>query len=180
MDKLKKYIYELVADRKLSAKEATAYITSLQKASEAKSDDIAIIGIAGRFPKANTVQQFWENIRFGRECLDDFPVHRKEDGQALFSDRSFAHKRFKKAGYLDEISFFDPDMFRISPKEALSMEPYQRIMLELAYETMLNAGYETREIIGSKTGVFIGKDHVTGIEYRHYVSPDIFSLTSTT
>ncbi|QHZ56581.1 SDR family oxidoreductase [Brevibacillus sp. NSP2.1] len=177
MDKLKKYIYELVADRKLSAKEATAYITSLQKASEAKSDDIAIIGIAGRFPKANTVQQFWENIRFGRECLDDFPVHRKEDGQALFSDRSFAYKRFKKAGYLDEISFFDPDMFRISPKEALSMEPYQRIMLELAYETMLNAGYETREIIGSKTGVFIGKDHVTGIEYRHYVSPDIFSLT---
>lgn len=177
MDKLKKYIYELVAAKKLSAKEATEYITSLQKASEAKTDEIAIIGISGRFPKANTVQQFWENIRLGRECLDDFPVHRREDGQALFSDQRFAHKRFKKAGYLDEISFFDPDMFRISPKEALSMEPYQRIMLELAYETLLNAGYETRDIIGSKTGVFIGKDHVTGIEYRHYVSPDIFSLT---
>ncbi|MGF9909452.1 SDR family NAD(P)-dependent oxidoreductase [Brevibacillus porteri] len=177
MDKLKKYIYELVAAKKLSAKEATEYIVSLQKANETLNDEVAIIGISGRFPKANTVQEFWENIRAGRECLDDFPVHRLEDGRALFSDQRFDHKRFKKGGYLDEISFFDADMFRISPKEAMSMEPYQRIMLELAYETLLNAGYETRDIIGSKTGVFIGKDHVTGIEYRNYVSPDIFSLT---
>ncbi|WP_244884052.1 SDR family NAD(P)-dependent oxidoreductase [Paenibacillus graminis] len=177
MDKLKKYIYELVASKKLTAKEATEYITYLQNGNEHRSEEIAVIGISGRFPKADKVEQFWENLYSGRDCLDTFPEERFQDGQALGPGGHVTGGRFKKGGYLDEISFFDAEMFRISPKEALSMEPYQRIMLEVAYDTLVNAGYETQDILGSRTGVFIGRDHVTGIEYRNYAAPDIFRLT---
>lgn len=177
MDKLKKYIYELVASKKLTAKEATEYITYLQNGNEHRSEEIAVVGISGRFPKADGVEQFWDNLCSGRDCIDTFPEDRLHDGQALAPGRHLAGGNFKQGGYLDEISFFDAEMFRISPKEALSMEPYQRIMLEVAYDTLVNAGYETQDILGSKTGVFIGRDHVTGIEYRNYAAPDIFRLT---
>ncbi|NOU16651.1 MAG: SDR family NAD(P)-dependent oxidoreductase [Bacteroidales bacterium] len=131
------------------------------------SDSIAIIGISGRYPQAANLDEFWENLKSGRDSIEEIPISRwslkdfyhpnKED--AVSQGKSYC----KWGGFLKGFSEFDPLFFNISPREAMNMDPHERLFLQSCWETLEDAGY-TRERLSTslenggetKTGVFVG------------------------
>jgi acyl transferase domain-containing protein len=102
--------------------------------------DIAIIGMSGKFPMSENLDEFWENLRNGVECITKFTDEELlESGidAALLKDKNY----IKSAPVLKDVDMFDAEFFGYPPKEAELLDPQQRIFLELAWEAMENAGY---------------------------------------
>ncbi|WP_118974720.1 condensation domain-containing protein [Taibaiella koreensis] len=112
--------------------------------------DIAIIGIAGRFPEADDLKAFRHNLVAGKDCVRPFSFERKS-ATTLALD-----KEFMEIGYMEDIDKFDHRFFNISKAEAEYMDPHQRILMEVVYETIESAGYNVDFFNGSETAVFIG------------------------
>src|SRR5687767_3034091 len=95
--------------------------------------DIAIIGMAGKLPAAENLDEFWNNISNGLDCVIDFPQNRREEIKQYFNFKNiqFAAQdlRFKRKGFLSEIDKFDYKFFRHTHKEACLMNPAQRLFL---------------------------------------------------
>ncbi|MDC0707423.1 amino acid adenylation domain-containing protein [Stigmatella sp. ncwal1] len=118
--------------------------------------DIAIIGVAGRYPQAENLEAFWENLREGRDSITEIPATRWDLRRNFDSDRSRSGKSYGKWGsFLDGVDHFDPLFFSISPKEAEWMDPQERLFLQTAWHAIENAGY-TRARIGRGVGVYVG------------------------
>jgi len=133
---------------------------------ELMSGDIAIVGIACRFPQAHNTEQYWDNLVKGINCIRKFPDARKRDVAPLIEGgMASSEDPFIKAGYIDEIDKFDAGFFRISPKEAEMMDPWQRLFLQTAYEAMEDAGYGGSTLSGTRTGVYVGVDHTYKADY---------------
>ena len=121
---------------------------------EVRPLDIAIIGLAGRFPGARTVGEFWENLRNGVESITSFSdedLQRQGIRRHVDTDPTYV----KRAPLLDAADQFDADFFNIPPTEAKFLDPQQRIFLECALETLEDAGYDPwrcRESIGVYAG----------------------------
>jgi acyl transferase domain-containing protein/NAD(P)-dependent dehydrogenase (short-subunit alcohol dehydrogenase family) len=112
--------------------------------------DIAIIGIAGRYPQAANLDEFWENLAAGRDCITPLPFRRRSKGWPV---------ELMWGGYLEDVEGFDSLLFNIPPREADLMDPQERIFLEIAWEALDDAGYSSRrfrERHGSRVGVFAG------------------------
>lgn len=108
--------------------------------------DIAIIGMAGRFPQANSVAEFWENLLQGKDCINrETPLLAREEGCEIV--RAF--------GALDRPFHFDPEFFEVSPQDAQGMEPQERILLHCAYEALEDAGCDFEKYPG-KIGIVCG------------------------
>ncbi|WP_437568146.1 SDR family NAD(P)-dependent oxidoreductase [Sorangium sp. So ce542] len=120
-------------------------------------EPIAVIGVACRFPQAPDPDAFWRLLRGGVDATSDVPPGRW-DVDALYSaDRGAPGKMSaRRGGFLDRVDLFDPQFFDISPREAVQMDPQQRLMLELAWESLEDAGVPPRSLEGSQTGVFFG------------------------
>src|SRR5581483_10716762 len=116
---------------------------------------LAIIGMAGKFPGARNVREFWENLRLGKESISFFSDEELLASgldPALLRDQSIVKAR----GVLNDIEFFDAEFFGINPRDAEIMDPQQRLLLECAYEALEDAGYAGREHGGRRIGVFVG------------------------
>lgn len=111
--------------------------------------DIAIIGIAGRFPMAADAAELFENLRQGKDCITSVSRQRITD-TALPLNRPF-----RNGGYLDDVDKFDHTFFGISMAEAKTMCPEQRMLLEMVYTAMENAGYSPASFSGTNTAVFV-------------------------
>lgn len=100
---------------------------------------IAIVGMAGRFPGAPTLAQFWRNLKNGVDALHAFTDN---EISSLVPQEVRNAPNFVKAGYvLDDIDCFDAAFFNISARDASYMDPQHRLFLECAWEAMENAGY---------------------------------------
>lgn len=101
---------------------------------------IAIIGISGRFPDANHVSQYWENIRNGHEA-----IHPLTDDQLRdlgVSEARIHHPRYVKwSSSIAGTDQFDYTFFDMSKREADMMDPQHRLMLTCAYEALEDGGY---------------------------------------
>ncbi|MBV7331443.1 amino acid adenylation domain-containing protein [Chloroflexi bacterium TSY] len=114
--------------------------------------DIAIIGMAGRFPGAETIEQFWQNLCDGVESIIFF----SDDELEQTSPDLLNNPNYVKAGaVLDGIEMFDATFFGYSPKEAAVTDPQQRTLLECAWEAFERAGYNPESYRGS-VGVYAG------------------------
>lgn len=117
-------------------------------------DGIAIIGLAGRFPGASTVEAFWHNLCHGVESIQTF-----SEAELLASGvdpQMVTQPNFVKAGApLDNIEYFDAAFFGFNPREAAVMDPQQRLFLECAWEAIERAGYNTATYPG-RIGTFAG------------------------
>jgi acyl transferase domain-containing protein/acyl carrier protein len=115
---------------------------------------IAIIGMAGRFPGARTLRQFWENLRQGVESISFFT-----DEELLASGVDpdlLRHESYVRAkGILDDVEGFDAAFFGFTPREAELLDPQHRLLLECAWEALEGAGYDPQGL-GARTAVYIG------------------------
>ncbi len=135
--------------------------------------DIAVIGIAGKFAEAEDVDGFWDILKTGKDCIREFPSHRKEDIKKYLSnigiDESQFDYEYMKAAYMDHIDNFDYNFFSISPKEAKLMDPCQKMFLETVWSAIEDAGYGGKKMYGTRTAVFVGQSNDFGEEYRRFV-----------
>ncbi len=118
------------------------------------SADIAVIGMAGRFPGARSLEEFWRNLRDGVESITFFS---DEELLAARADPSeIAQPNYVKAApVLNDIESFDASFFGYSAQEATILDPQQRIFLECAWEAFEDAGYDPQALPGL-IGVYAG------------------------
>lgn len=118
-------------------------------------NDIAVIGMAGRFPGADNLKQFWENLQADKESISHF--NEKELKYAGVPATQINDPRYVKArGILNNIEQFDADFFGITPYDAKIMDPQHRIFLEVCWEALETAGYSSdklKELIGVFAGM---------------------------
>jgi 3-oxoacyl-(acyl-carrier-protein) synthase/acyl carrier protein len=112
--------------------------------------DIAIIGIAGKFPEANNLSEFRQNLIQGKDSVREFSFERKSATTLALN------KVFMGIGFMENIDKFDHKFFNISKAEAENMDPHQRLLLEVVHEAIESAGYNIDFLNGSETAVFIG------------------------
>ncbi len=118
---------------------------------------IAVIGIAGQFPQAKNLDEFWANLAEGRNCIDEVSDARWSLGDCFQAGTPTPGKTNSKwFGALDEYDLFDPLFFNISPTEAECMDPQQRMFLQTCWHSIENAGYSPQSLSGSQCGVFVG------------------------
>ena len=128
--------------------------------------DIAVIGMNGRFPKAGTLREFWENLKAGISLITEVPASRW-DADALFDEEGKPGKSYCKwGGFIDDVDSFEASFFHISPREAETMDPQQRIFMEVVWGLLEDAGY-TAKTLGRDTGVFVG---VIASDYSTYAN----------
>jgi phthiocerol/phenolphthiocerol synthesis type-I polyketide synthase E len=113
---------------------------------------IAVVGMAARFPGANSVAEFWRNLRDGVESIVDLPE--EELLSAGVSEKALAnHAYVRRAALLDGIEEFDADFFGFTPLAARTMDPQHRLFLQSAWHALEDAGYDPADIDGS-VGVY--------------------------
>lgn len=110
-------------------------------------DDIAVIGIAGKYPEAENTEELWENLKNGKCCTGKLPENRWKEEKN--SDSYYG-------GFVNGIDKFDPLFFHITPMEAELMDPQQRIFMQQAYAALEDAGYSERALSKMKCGVYVG------------------------
>ena len=117
-------------------------MNSFETSSSNHDFDIAIIGMAGRFPGAKNIQELWENLYSGKETVTFFSDEELLDA-GIEPDLLDNPDYVKAAPILDDPEFFDASFFGYSPREAKLMDPQHRLFLESAWEAMENAGYDS-------------------------------------
>jgi polyketide synthase 13 len=124
---------------------------------EREVDDIAIVGLATRFPgDMNTPDEMWQALLEGRDAITDLPKGRWEE----FLDEPRVAERVAKArtrgGYLSDIKGFDAEFFALSKMEADNIDPQQRMALELTWEALENARIPASSLRGESVAVYVG------------------------
>jgi acyl transferase domain-containing protein/NADP-dependent 3-hydroxy acid dehydrogenase YdfG/acyl carrier protein len=139
-----------------------------------EGQDIAVIGMACRFPDAGDYRAFWRNLRDGRASVRELGTERWDSEQFYSPDPDAPNRGVSKwAGLIDDADKFDAGLFRISPREAELMDPQQRILLELTWSCLEDAGYAPAKLRGSGTGVYIG---VCNFDYKEALAASLASI----
>jgi iturin family lipopeptide synthetase A len=118
------------------------------------NEGIAIIGMAGRFPGAQNVEEFWRNLSAGVESIARFTdTELAESGvdSATFNNPAY----IKARATLSDVDLFDAEFFGFTPREAALMDPQHRLFLETAWHALENAGYNSDKYPGA-IGVYGG------------------------
>ncbi|MGO4293654.1 aminotransferase class III-fold pyridoxal phosphate-dependent enzyme [Chitinophaga sp. RAB17] len=120
--------------------------------------DVAVIGIALRFPQADTPAAYWENLIAGRDHIRPFPEQRATDALDYLraAGKGAVAPLFREAAYLEDIDKFDPRFFKFKQKEAALMHPLQRMLLQTSWQAMEDAGYLGNDQADDRTGVYMG------------------------
>lgn len=136
---------------------------SLIRNSYETNEEIAIIGMAGKFPDCDTLQEFWKQMDQGKEFISDLSEEfliQNGVSLELVKQKNYV----KRKGILFNGEHFDAEFFNLNENQANFMEPQQRIALELAYHTLEDAGYASLK--NQKIGVF------TGVSSSNYLFSD--------
>jgi acyl transferase domain-containing protein/acyl carrier protein len=148
--------------------------------------DIAIIGMSAKFPGADSIEAFWDNLRHGFDCISKIPASRRNDIDNYLNylksngsiNIDLKSVQYDELAYLNEIDKFDCQFFYISPREANLMDPHQRLFLETAWEAVEDAGYSGGKIAGSKTGIYVGYSGIANVYQRYIesIEPDALEI----
>ncbi len=152
---LARFVIEQLKAGQLERERATLFLKELTAAGRREEEEIAIIGMAGRFPEADSLDAFWTNLLAGRDSIRPFPAQRRAQLAALDQNRT----ELFAGGFLESVDSFDNEYFQIPPRVARHMDPYQRLMLEILVETIEDGGYHRGALYGKNIGVFVGNDH---------------------
>jgi acyl transferase domain-containing protein/acyl carrier protein len=136
-----------------------------------EASEVAIIGMAGRFPGAKNIEEFWRNLRNGVESVSFFtPEELRAEG---LNPEELADPRYVPAkAILEDVALFDAPFFDYNPREAEMLDPQHRVLLECAVEAFENAGYDVEKFAG-RVGVYAGVSAGTYLPVNLATRPDI-------
>lgn len=191
MKDLKQFVLNELAAKRISQEEAVAYLKELKSKSGANRD-IAIIGIGARLPMANSPEEFWDNMIHMRNCFTAIGLERsrimdvyRNPHFAEFMEIQPTTENLEDSleqtigAFISDIDKFDFGFFGIPPKEAMYIDPTQRVFMEVAWETVEDAGYSANTIHNTKTGIYVGKDYTNTLNYKLITSPDSMKMIGT-
>ena len=139
--------------------------------SDLRSSGIAIVGMAGRFPGARNIAQFWQNLSNGVESLTvltDEELLQAGVDPASLRDPAYV----KTAAVLDDFDRFDASFFGLSPRDAAIMDPQHRVFLECAWEALEHAGWSPDRFPGS-IGVYAGSGMNSYLMFNLLPNPEL-------
>ena len=119
-------------------------------------EPIAIIGMSGRFPGARNTDELWTILVTGQDLVREIPPERFDWRQFYSTSNEPGKTNCKWCGCIPGMREFEPLFFGISPKEAETMDPRQRLLLQEAWEALEDAGYGAKQIQNNKIGMFVG------------------------
>ncbi|HMQ34430.1 MAG TPA: polyketide synthase, partial [Chloroflexaceae bacterium] len=130
----------------------------LEVIEQARSEPVAVIGLACRFPGgADHPDTFWRLLHDRVDAISEIPPDRWDVDSYYDPNPDAPGKMTSRfGGFLEQVDRFDAQFFGISPREAVSMDPQQRVLLEVAWEALEQAGQVPDALVGSQTGVFVG------------------------
>nr|WP_314465332.1 SDR family NAD(P)-dependent oxidoreductase [uncultured Clostridium sp.] len=119
-------------------------------------DSIVIVGMSGKFPMAEDIEELWENLINEKDCIKEIPKERWDWREYYGNCKQEENKtEIKWGGFIDGVDEFDPAFFGISPREAELMDPQQRLLMTYVWKTIEDAGYSAKSLAGSQLGLFI-------------------------
>jgi acyl transferase domain-containing protein/acyl carrier protein len=142
------------------------------KQSGTPSEAVAIIGLAGRFPGARNVEEFWRNLRAGVESIrffDEKELEASGIGPEIYTRPDYVRAK----GLCDDVEMFDAGFFGLTPREAEIMDPQHRLFLECSWEALESAGYDFEEW-GGRIGVYAGSSMSTYLLVNLLSNPELF------
>jgi acyl transferase domain-containing protein/NADP-dependent 3-hydroxy acid dehydrogenase YdfG len=132
------------------------------------NNEIAIIGMACRFPGANNYNEFWENLKNGVNSIKEISPERWDINKYYSPDINEPNKSISKwCGLVDDFDKFDNGFFNISPREAAHMDPQQRLLLEATWHCIEDSGMPLKRLQKKKTSVYVG---VMAIDYHQEIA----------
>ncbi|WP_462203334.1 SDR family NAD(P)-dependent oxidoreductase, partial [Frankia sp. CcWB3] len=120
-------------------------------------EPVAIVGMAGRFPGADSLDEYWELLRAGRDAVGPVPADRF-DAASLHDDDPMRTGTITtdQGGFLRDIARFDAAFFDIPAREAESLDPQQRLLLESTWHALEDAAIDPKSLRGTHTEAFVG------------------------
>ncbi|WP_169332695.1 type I polyketide synthase [Nocardia araoensis] len=124
--------------------------------------DIAIVGVSGRYPGADGLDEYWRVLVEGRDCVTEIPSDRWDHARYFVPDRHNPFTAYTKwGGFLDDVDCFDPLFFAISPREAEILDPQERLFLQTAWAALEDSGHSRADLARGglrpeQAGVFVG------------------------
>ena len=134
--------------------------------SRSDEDQIAIVGMACRFPGAPDLESYWKQLEAGTDLVTD---GRPDSGpwNGIIGDPSAEESEYRVGGFVDGLDQFDASFFGIRPIEANMMDPRQRMLLETSWHALEDAGIDPVSLKGGRAGVFAG---IGSSEYRDLIT----------
>ncbi|KAH0430094.1 hypothetical protein CcaCcLH18_08040 [Colletotrichum camelliae] len=133
---------------------------------------IAVVGMAGGAPECDDLEEYWKIIESGRDVAREIPPGRFDADDLFQSKQSPKCVSTCKLGcFLDEPGHYDSRFFRVSPREALIMDPGSRLFQMACHEALESAGYScgsTKAVDPSRISVLFGQSNVDGYETAHH------------
>ncbi len=118
-------------------------------------NDIAVIGISSLLPDAENVDELWDNLVKGKDCISDVPLERWGAEYEDIKDDS-SSSACDKMGVVEHIDKFDASFFNILPLDALNMDPQERVFMQEAWHALEDAGYANDRLDKKNCGIFVG------------------------
>ncbi|MBD8487636.1 amino acid adenylation domain-containing protein [Echinicola sp. CAU 1574] len=142
----------------------------IYKASSLNTKDIAVVGLSGRFPGANDIDTFWQNLVSEKETISHFSKEELDDSipEEIKSDPNYIPSR----GIIEDVNMFDPSFFGLTPNQAALMDPQQRLFLEITWELLEKTRTQANQK-GQKIGVFAGTNNNTYFQKNLLGNPEI-------
>lgn len=147
---------------------------------ESAPEPIAVTGVGLRMPGGiDTLDAFWDLLASGGDAIEEIPSSRW-DAEAFYAPLpgTPGKANTKWGGFVSHIDEFDAAFFGIAPKEAIGMDPQQRMLLEVSWEALENAGERAELLNGSLTGVFVGmstNDYASLLDINNEEALDAYS-----
>lgn len=135
--------------------------------------DIAIIGISGKFPDADSKEELLQNLKSGWDSVNEVPLYRKLETNSNLDVSSI------KLGSLNSIAQFDHNFFGVSQSEACNMNPHQRLGLEVIYNAVDDAGLNSEYFRKNKASFFISDFSLEYVDFIKEYNPTAFTGNGT-